>query len=111
MCARLIGFVYNFSWSIFELHNNLLLLLSFSLVLVRIVENRVVVSMSTHVKDELFARVEVIKRNVKNLLKIVKRDSWICDRQPEEHGKYDAFRSIIGVISASFLPFVCVIRL
>lgn len=57
------------------------------------IEKRVVVSTSTRIKDELCARVEVIKRNVKNLLKIVKRDSWICDRQPKEHGKSVRFAS------------------
>lgn len=37
------------------------------------------------VKDELSQRVELIRRNVKNLLKIAKRDSWVCDRFPYTH--------------------------
>lgn len=45
------------------------------------------ISPPTHVKDELFNRVDVIQRNVKNLLKIAKRDSWLCDRQPKLHGE------------------------
>lgn len=41
-------------------------------------------------KDELDRRVELIRRNVKNLLKIAKRDSWVCDRYPHAHGKYNS---------------------
>lgn len=45
-------------------------------------------SQSYNAKDELDRRVELIRRNVKNLLKIAKRDSWVCDRYPHAHGKY-----------------------
>lgn len=38
-------------------------------------------------KVELSRRIDSIKRNVKNLLKIAKRDSWVCDRGPSKHGK------------------------
>ncbi|XP_031638450.1 uncharacterized protein LOC116350692 [Contarinia nasturtii] len=38
-----------------------------------------------YVKDELDLRVDLIRRNVKNLLKIAKRDSWVCDRFPYVH--------------------------
>lgn len=36
---------------------------------------------------ELNDRVDLIRRNVRNLLKIAKRDSWVCDRFPFTHGE------------------------
>ncbi|XP_055307895.1 uncharacterized protein LOC129572010 isoform X2 [Sitodiplosis mosellana] len=50
-------------------------------------------STSYYVKDELFRRVDLIKRNVKNLLKIAKRDSWVCDRFPYLHA--DGYTQVI----------------
>lgn len=61
--------------------------LLFTALLAGKIENRVVVSTPTHTRDEMFAHVEVIKRNVKNLLKIAKRDSWTCNRSPQSNGK------------------------
>lgn len=40
-----------------------------------------------NLKRELDNRVEQIRRNVKNLLKIARRDSWICEHFPYTHGK------------------------
>lgn len=59
----------------------------FLFVIIVVNGNHVLISSPTHVKDELFNHVDVIKRNVKNLLKIAKRDSWLCDRQPKLHGE------------------------
>lgn len=62
-------------------------ILLFRFVIIVVAGNRVLISPPTHVKDELSNRVDVIQRNVKNLLKIAKRDSWLCDRQPKLHGE------------------------
>lgn len=43
--------------------------------------------MPDDLKEQLFDRVEKIRRNVKNLLKIARRDSWVCERFPYIHGK------------------------
>lgn len=51
-------------------------------------------SLPYNAKDELNQRVDLIRRNVKNLLKIAKRDSWVCDRFPYTHGRNMIFSTI-----------------
>lgn len=59
------------------------------------------------VKDALFHRVDLIRRNVKNLLKIAKRDTWVCDRFPyTPHGEAKHFDLILEFEKISL--FICI---
>lgn len=49
--------------------------------IVFIVAGNHIASQPYDAKTELDGRVDLIRRNVKNLLKIAKRDSWVCDNK------------------------------
>lgn len=41
--------------------------------------------LSLNAKDELKKRIELIQRNVKNLLRIAKQDAWVCDPNKKQN--------------------------
>lgn len=57
----------------------------------------------TYAKESHNAHIAVIKRNVKNLLKIAKRDAWLCDKNPTANGKLSQFPVLFPKLLSYFL--------